>query len=437
MIWISTIGSLAVLWVLGALTLMALGTRPRDGVHAVAAEFVTGTTILAALGMAAISVGLSLSVAPIYALVIVLAIVVLRRESLRGTSVRLPHTPAAKAALACAALVVTIVIAASVNDRLWWDGWAIWTLKSRILFLDGTLPAALFGGGYAFAHLDYPLAVPLVDWWSWRHAGTAAPGTASFIGAWWYAILPALLWSGLRTRSGENVAALGALGMALFWPIPFYATGGTADVVIAVALLGAIIELDRALSLDDRGALMRCALFLTLGVLAKNEGLAIAVVVVIITIGAMLRQGIGNLRRIAPLALPFAAIAPWWLFVDTLEVRATVMAPVTFSALGERLPAFLHQLGGLLSSTPWLPLSLLGTVGVTAAFWNHRSDMAPGWLILAGYFSVVAVVYLLTPHDIAWLLTTSLPRVLSVFVPPLVYLCVVTACHDDTPAVAV
>ncbi|MGH7446008.1 MAG: hypothetical protein ACRELT_00510, partial [Longimicrobiales bacterium] len=326
MIWIGTIASLAVLWILGALTLTVFGARPRNGAHAIAADFAAGVSVLAALGMTAVALGLSLSLAPFYAVVLVLGVRVVRQRSLPSPSFALPAAPAARAALVCTALVVAVIAAASLHDRLWWDGWAIWALKGRALFMDGTLPPSLFAGGYAFAHLDYPLAVPLVDWWSWRHAGRSTPAAASFIGALWFTLLPALLWSGLRYRVHETVAALAALGMALFWPIPFYATGGTADVVIAVALLGAIVELDAALTRADDRAIIRCALFLTLGVLAKNEGLAIAAVVVTIAAASLLRRGHRSIRQFAPLALPFVVIAPWWVFVGALDTRGTVLA---------------------------------------------------------------------------------------------------------------
>ncbi|MGH7447292.1 MAG: hypothetical protein ACRELT_07010, partial [Longimicrobiales bacterium] len=82
------------------------------------------------------------------------------------------------------------------------------------------------------------------------------------------------------------------------------------------------------------------------------------------------------------------------------------------------------------------PLPLVAAVGVTAAVRGRRTDSVPGWLILAGYACVVTAVYLLTPHDIAWLLTTSLPRVLSVFVAPLVYLSVISVHHARTPDAA-
>lgn len=435
MMWVGTVASLAVLWILGAFTLAALGARPLDGVHAVATDFATGAAVLAGLGMAVIVLGFSLSLATFYALILALAGVVMRQRSLRPMRFILPDAPAANAALVCTALIIAFIVIASLHDRLWWDGWAIWTLKGRALFLDGTLPRALFSGGYAFTHPGYPLAVPLVDWWSWRHAGMSTPATASFIGAMWFALLPALLWSGLRRRAGERIAALATLGMALFWPIPFYATGGTADVVIAVALLGAIVELDTALSLDDDRALTRCALFLTLGALAKNEGLAIAGVVVAMAVAAMLRQGELRVRRIAPLVAPFAAIAPWWVFVGTLDARETVLAPASLSVLGERIPVVVQHLGALATSIPWLPLPLLAALGVTAALRGSRNTLT-GWLILWGYFCVVAGVYLLTPHDIVWLLSTSLARVLSVFVAPLVYLSVVSVHHVRTPGPA-
>jgi hypothetical protein len=435
--WLAAAAGLLSLALLGGAALALAGVGSASRAQHVVTAFVTGAALLSAAGMMAIALNARVSLIVFYVLLGALVIAAVRRHGLPSWPALRLRTDALSAALllGAAALVLAIVLLAA-RDRLWWDGWAIWALKARVLFLEGTLPRAFFAAtdGYGFAHLDYPLAVPLVDWWVYRHAGTAAPALASFVGAAWFATLPLLLWASLRAHAGERVAALAALGMAAFWPIAFYAMGGTADVVIAVSLLGAVIELERGIARDDRHALVRCGIFLTLGILAKNEGLALAAVVLLVGSGALLLRGERRLLHFLPLALPFVAFVPWWLTGSLLGVRESAVAWSQLAVVPERIPVFAARVGDLLASVPWLPVPLLALLGIVAAARVRGRGVTAAWLVLAVYFTIICAVYLLTPHDLAWLIDTSLPRVLGVFVPALVFISVHTVAASRQPA---
>ena len=109
------------------------------------------------------------------------------------------------------------------------------------------------------------------------------------------------------------LAGTATLGTAAFWPLPYYATGGTADVVVALALLGAVAEIERGFTLERTDALWRAGLFVALGAMAKNEGLAL-MVVALAAVAWAVRRDTGRLRRIIPLTVPLLAAAPWLVF---------------------------------------------------------------------------------------------------------------------------
>jgi hypothetical protein len=426
MSWVGMLVALVSIWMLGAGTLYVAHIRPHDLIHALVTEFVAGAAVLSVIGMTSVALGYRLSIVPIYVLIIAFVFAAMKtRGAIFPERTRLPRGVVTTVLIGCAAAAIAAIALVSIEDRLWWDGWAIWTLKARVLFLDGTLPRAFFAdGAYAFTHRDYPLAIPLMDWWVWRHVGAAGPATASLVGAAWFTLLPLLLWTSLRSIARERMASLAALGMTVFWPIAYYATGGTADVVIALSLLGAVIELERAIRRSETAALVRCAVYLTLGVLAKNEGLAIATVVAAVGAAFMQRSGERRPARFLPLVLPFVALAPWWIFVGMLDVRDPAAAPSLLIALPERMPVVVRHFATLVGSVPWLPLPFIGVVGMAAAVRRGDDALTAGWLALASYFLVVCAIYLLTPHNLEWLLATSQQRVLSVFVPSLIYLAV-------------
>jgi hypothetical protein len=83
--------------------------------------------------------------------------------------------------------------------------------------------------------------------------------------------------------------------------------------------------------------------------------------------------------------------------------------------------------------TAWV-VALRVMTGVIIAWWvisiaATATALSAACFVLAGYFAAVCTVYLLTPQDLPWLISTSLLRVLSVSVPPIIVL----SLHDVAP----
>ncbi|HEX7049413.1 MAG TPA: glycosyltransferase family 39 protein [Longimicrobiales bacterium] len=418
MIVVRAVAALVVLWLIGALALACIGAR-RPGGPGVAADFAAGTAILAFVGSVAVVAGARVSVLPFYGLAAVLAAAVWRRRPGLRISGAWPRDRIALTLLAVAGASLASLFVSSLGDRLWWDGWVIWALKARVLFLEGTLPPGFLDpeGAYAFAHPGYPLALPLVNWWLYRHAGAAAPALASLCGTVWLALLPLVLWGALRERTGERVAALAAAGTVTFWPLAVNAAGGTADVVVALALLGAVGELDRGLSRADPGAFVRCGVYLSLGAMAKMEGLVLALAAAVVGIGSLVRRGERSVRAVLPFALPFILVAPWHGFAAARGLgRQFVSASLAPEVIGERILLVIGAFGDMALEPPWLPLVILAGIGVL------RRTSAAGWFVLGGHIAALAVAYVLTPLDMIWLIETSSWRLLGACVPALLYL---------------
>jgi hypothetical protein len=194
MSWVGVPVALAGIWLLGAATLHVARVRPREFAQALVSDFVAGATVLSVVGMTVVALGFRVSLVLFYVLIAVLVIMVIRTRRIPNTvRPQPPREVVAIILIGCTIAAMLAIALVSIDDRLWWDGWAIWTLKARVLFLEGTLPREFFASdsGYAFTHLDYPLAIPLVDWWVWRHVGFVAPAAASFIGAAWFSLLAA------------------------------------------------------------------------------------------------------------------------------------------------------------------------------------------------------------------------------------------------------
>lgn len=415
--------AVASLWLLGALVMELAGIR-RRGAGQVAVDYAAGVVVLSVLGTTMVILGVRVSIYPVYAVLAAMIAAAVRVRRWPAVWTGLPRDPLAVALLLGTGGVLLVILAASWQDRLWWDGWAIWAFKARALFGEGTLNGlwADGDGAFAFTHPDYPLAVPLVDWWAYRHAGRPDPAIASFLGGVWFVLLPVVLWDALRDRVGERIAALAALGLALFWPIASYATGGTADVVVALAILGAVAEFGRAFGAGDAGATWRSAVFVALGAQAKNEGLAFALVAVAVSFASAVRAGRSNGAQWAALGTALALAAPWSFFAWLRRLGEPMFTLISPAELPARLALVGQGFMLLTGSGAWLPLTALVVCGALAA--AHRRVACPGWAVMGGYLAVLVAVYVLTPQDLEWLLVTSLPRVVGACVPGLVLLAV-------------
>ena len=429
------IAALVSLWLLGALILTAARIRPNDGVSAVVCDLVAGAVTVALFGTFVIVVGLQLSLIPLYVLMAAIGVLVWKRGASMRAAIQIPSTPLASLLLLVAALLIACILVSSLQDRLWWDGWSQWAFKARVLFIEGTLPRTFLDpqGLYARTNLDYPLGLPLAIWWLYQHAADPAPVLASFLGAVWFALLPLLVWGELRHRTDERIAAGAALGVAAFWPIAFFAAGGTPDVLVALALLGAVVEVERGIRDIDGAAFARGGIYLALGALAKNEGWALAVLALIAAGAGLLWRRSRQVKPLLGLLLPLVAVIPWMLFTRSLQVRSGIAGAAGESMLtGERLPHFLSGLGTLLTTSQWFPLPLLAGLGVLAAVRRREPGLSAAWLLLGGYFAAVCAAYVYTSAEMSWLLASSLHRVMAVLVPATVYLSQVGASQPAT-----
>lgn len=426
----ATVAAFAGLWLLGALALLPAGVVEPGGADALVTQLACGVGILAILGTTLCIAGLPLSPWPVYGLGMVLAARNRGRLRAMAPSVSFPRDRVARGMLGLAFILLLLVAAAATRDRLWSDGRFMWAFKGHVLFLEGVFPRWLLDEA-RFPTPDYPLAVPLLDWWIFRHAGRAAGSLASLAGAIWLALVAILLWAALQRKTDEQTAAAGTLAVAAFWPLGYYATGGTADIVIALALLGTVVELERAFVGRDRGAMFRAGVFLTLGAMSKNEGIALAAVAAMVG-GTLLLWQRRSLRQLLPLVTPLVLAVPWFFFTRSFGVQSPAIAnEIAASTAVTRMPFFLDAVSRHLFSAPWLPASLLAICGALGMMCRRSPALASVWAVLGGYGAAVTAIYLQVPADFAWLLQTSLARVLAVMIPATVFLSLITVASKE------
>jgi hypothetical protein len=306
-----------------------------------------------------------------------------------------------------------------------WDGFAIWLLRAKVLVQSEVVPAELFREpALVESHWDYPLAFPALIAWVARGADL---GVREFAVA--LAGIAASLLLALTLVFRSRVAAPWAAALALLpWAMPVALAlhfGGYADPMLASAVtLGVFGAVVGARERQAAPALVG-GLALALVVATKNEG---ALWCVAATVGSVwLARLTGGLRRelllhAARVALPSALLFGLWAVVRAqLGAQSDLLGSLRFDSLFARLPAVTGAMlavafqgaGGLV-----LLLALAGIgwgVGGSGRARLQRSVALAGVPLV--YLLGLCGVYLTTPYDLGWHLSTSLPRTLLAVTP--------------------
>jgi hypothetical protein len=301
---------------------------------------------------------------------------------------------------------------ASITALWEWDFWAIWGLKARVFLEAGGIDWRFLQSPWnTFAHPDYPLLVPFV------YDAAALAG-----GGWsdrWLGLL-FVAWALAFILVARDLAALEAkplaaalVAVALSWlAVSRYV--GLAEGAL-VAFIGAgVLFVRRALLADDDAAWRHGALLLGLAACTKNEGLAMLA-------SAAIAVAIVDVRRVVRL-WPAAALALPWLVLRALhhlptDVVSGSLASRFAARIGETRAIFKLLIDNL--HDPWLWAALLIGLLVLPAAMRQRER----FVLLAALFQLLFYVgaYFVTPHDPAWHIATSWPRLTMQIVAPLAF----------------
>ena len=359
-----------------------------------------------------------------------LAWVVLRKPADAGSAggLRLPRTWP-ELALA-SVLVQGLVAAAVIGWRTFraepfggWDGWAIWNLHARFLVRAGPAwPALLAEPQLSWTHPDYPrlLAAGVARVWSW--AGAESPAASALVSGAFALALLGLLAALLGRLHGFLAASAGAL---LLLGTPFFVTFAAnqhADLPFAgylLAALGGVLLHEKEPA--ARGWLALAGLFAGLAAWTKNEGLLFAVVGTAAVAGHGWHRAWGRraavefvvslgLALLPVVGFKLALAPPGDLGAGSWGTRLLQMGEwarhwTILASLGRDLWQFGDWFVHPLFAMALLPVVWRGRPATPGA-------AGPVPLVLGGMLAGYYLVYLTSPHDLAWHLDSSLVRLL-------------------------
>ena len=336
----------------------------------------------------------------------------------RRSRPRRPEMLVAAAAVAVIAALAGFALAAFHDKPLAeYDGWAIWGTKARAIAVLGSADTDVFtGAAYERLHLEYPLLLPALHalplqaldayWSNTIILHCLAIGAAGLLALWSIyrdRVRPAVLLAFLAA-----IAAMPAFLTQLGW--------GYADVPLGVLVAAGVAAAARWLVEPTTSWLALATLFLAAATLAKNEGLLFAA-------GAYLTLVLvarGRRRAVAASAGVAAVVyAPWQLYTTLhglerpdFELSSSFDLPWVAGRL-DRAPVAAREL--LDRAYEPRQFGIVLVVAVAAALLCLAFGHRPLGLFAAGFglFSLAGLtwIYVLTPYDLDFYLSTNSDRV--------------------------
>lgn len=330
-----------------------------------------------------------------------------------------------------------------------WDAWSTWNLKAKFLFLGGENWQNLFDPKLWRSSPHYPIFLPLANVWSWVFQSEAlyqGPAFNAFFMTW---LTAALLTFSLYHFTKSRAAIWPAL---MLLTMPFYnklALSQYADNVVAFYLLLSGVLWVKSTTEERPMDLGLCGFFLGLMCFIKNEGLLSAGWLTILIIVFLLTDKTlttrkrflaafvsGGLIGVIPSLIFYIVYAPDNItFVNGLVSAAkpaTALRLKTifgfyslefFSPFWNIIALFRSDLEAGSFICKWNGIWILLTFGLGLSL--RQCLRRPLWIFaffIPGFMAVITAYYWINTYfEIEWWLQVSLNRIISGFLPLLMF----------------
>ncbi|MEN5266055.1 hypothetical protein [Stenotrophomonas sp. TWI587] len=305
-------------------------------------------------------------------------------------------------------LALSLIALASPSPA--WDARSIWLFHGKRIFYDASLYAQL--DNYAiWSHNDYPSFVP------------ALMASVAHVFGYWNDVFPKVV---------VPLAMLPALLVILpriprlEWRMVFlvvlvvlggnHLVDGYVDALLALSFVATFLLINEIMAADRPGFGQYLQLTLTAAILAlvKNEGAALLLCATLAgLVGTLVRRHGVKLGMVVCLATALLPLLAWKLSVSHAGLSNDLAGSDLMGQISGRLRS-VHSYSLLIESLLLrLPSMILLPPLLVIAFAARRNSISLYVLPACGtYVAVLFAVYMSTPNDLAWHLSTSADRTL-------------------------
>ena len=316
-----------------------------------------------------------------------------------------------------------------INNSLGsWDGFRIWNTKAEFMFRDISLWKNMFLQPHFLSHNDYPLFLPSSTARIWQYTGNDNSVFNITLAIIFTFSAVYMLYFAIKHFQNKKIAQLFATVLML---TPVFLVNGAsqcADIPLSLFILASIISLFLYFEKKNSHFLIFGTVFAGFSAWVKNEGLMFFLVFLLVTgVYFLYKKSYKNLFYTAAASLPFIAL----IFLFKLlcnspnDLIAGFFAFKTYTHLFDlhNYLMIIKSLVLMLIERFWLLFLLIIPLikGVKLCKNNKEAfylSLVIFILMCLGYF----MTYILSPHDLDWLLTYSLDRIILHVLPLFLFL---------------
>jgi hypothetical protein len=325
-----------------------------------------------------------------------------------------------------------------------WDAWAIWNMRARFLFKSGERWRDAFSTILERSNPDYPLLLSTTIAGCWIYIGDETLIIPSLVAMLFTVGTIGLLVGGLSVLRDTSQAFLAGIILA---STPFFLRHGTsqyADIPIGYFFLGTfmLLALHDVLSKKDSNFLILAGTAAGLSAWTKNEGLLFIATVsvgrfVAVVPSKGLRSYFAQMLSFAKGLIPVLAVIIYFKVVlapaSYLTARQEFVTTVekffdpsrhlqVWKAIANRILDF----GNWSVSVPLLLVFYLLLLGAKVTG-KEKSAVVTTGIALCLLFLGYSIIFVITPLDLAFHLSTSVDRLLLQLWPSFIFLFFMTA----------
>ena len=318
-----------------------------------------------------------------------------------------------------------------------YDAIAIYAIKAKIFYMAGAIPGNFFTAFKDIVpHIEYPLLVPLSETSLFAFIGNLNDLLVKIIFPLYYCAILAAFYYIARREVNRKTALLFTFLLATVSQFNEYATNGYADLPLAFYYSASVFFAYLWVRKKEPGFIIVSAIFSVLCIWTKTEGLALA------GINALLVASYAFLekKRILWKGLLYAsfilAAVIIYLFIMKKILGLSVngdFAKVNLLDFGrmvvnlKRLPLILYEyqiqfFGPKKWNIIWVIFLVLFFINFKLAFKKELRFLTLSILLVLGAYTGI---YIITPQDVAWHLSTTASRLFIHFLPVVVLWCAI------------
>jgi hypothetical protein len=346
-----------------------------------------------------------------------------RRTPFDRAGITQPFAPRWKAFLATGIDLMTAVLAAgyalfaTVGPDAEFDFISVWGVKAREFWIAGGIDWRFLENPFnEFAHVDYPILLPLIF-----DVQTVIRGSwdERWLGALHVAFgLAALLAVRALIEEETDDSVLAAAATLALACIAFSPWIGLAEGPLVASGTVGLLYVRRGVLGSNSADILRGALFLGIAGSFKNEGVAL---IAAVAAGLLLTAP----RFLARLWPAIAIVTPWFVLrrIHHLQTDLTT-GPILDRVTGHlaNLKPMLIALATYTTGKPlfWIGIGLALVLAFRAAITRERFLLVT-LLVQTGFF---LAAYIVTPHDVTWHVRWSWERIVSQITLPLAFVAI-------------